>query len=387
MRYRNSIFAELLKPVSRRWFDATASRHRGDAYGKSFFSWDHLVTLIFAQLSGSQSLRGLEASWNANKHHHYHLGTTTITRSTVADGNARRPVAIFAETFTMLAGAADRVLKREGAEMVRLIDSSPIPLDQITSWSTWNGRIKGMKLHVVYDPSSQVPRLIDMTPATVNDISFGRALTIETGATYVFDKAYCSYAFWTQIDAAGATFVTRQKTNARFCCVRRRALDTVKGDGFTVLADAEVKLVSKGDSRLPIPMRRIAVKRDDGGTITLLTNDLERSATEVAQLYKTRWQIELLFRWIKQHLKLANFLGRSENAIRLQIVAAMIAYLLLRIAAKTHRITMLPIRFAELAGSMLFVRKPVALIDKPPETNPSKPSPRSSPNQMELCYA
>ena len=387
MHYRDSIFVGLLKPISRRWFQSVVDRHRGDAYDKTFFSWDHLVMLIFAQLSGVNSLRGLEAAWNANPHHHYHLGSAKVSRATLADANARRPAAILLETFAMLAASAGGKLRREGAEMVRLIDSTPIPLKQITDWSTWNGRIKGMKLHVAFDPSTQTPTHIDMTPATVNDISFASELEIERGVTYTFDKAYCSYALWTRIDAAGAKFVTRQKKNARVRMVRRRAVDEARGDGFQILGDAEVKLGSKGNAKLDVAMRRIRVKRDGGGTLVLLTNDLERSAIEIAQLYKGRWQIELLFRWIKQHLKLSKFLGRSENAVRLQIVAAMIAYLLLRIAAKANQIKMLPIRFAELAGSMLFVRKPIAKIDKPPEVNPSQSKPRCSPNQLELCYA
>src|SRR5450759_28781 len=108
------------------------------------------------------------------------------------------------------------------------------------------------------------------------------------------------------------------------------------GDGFRIIADADVMLASKGDSKLPIPLRRIKVKRDKGGTITLITNDLERTAVEIAALYKRRWQIELLFRWIKQHLNLRKFMGRNDNAIRLQIIAAMIAYLLLRLARRLN---------------------------------------------------
>ena len=106
-----------------------------DAYDKSFRSWDHLVALIFAQLSGVVSLRGLEAVWNAHAHHHYHLGTSKLVRSTLSDANARRPAAIFAETFAMLSSLADRILRREGSEMLRLMDATPIPLDQLVTWA------------------------------------------------------------------------------------------------------------------------------------------------------------------------------------------------------------------------------------------------------------
>jgi IS4 transposase len=387
MRYHDSIFGSLLKPISRRQFAATVERHDGDAYDKSFRSWDHLVTLIFAQLSGVDSLRGLKAAWNANSHHHYHLNVGPLARSTLSDASARRPVAIFAETFEMLSGLADRVLRREGAQMLRLIDATPIPLDELVTWAMWNGRTHGLKLHVVYDPAADQPRRIAITPATVNDVEVGQETPIEAGASYIFDKAYCSYAWWTRINEAGAFFVTRRKQNARYKLVRRRSLRRRKGDGFTIVDDAEVKLASKGNTKLTIPMRRVHVKRDDGARITLITNDLKRSAVEIAALYKMRWQIELLFRWIKQHLKIKKFLGRSQNAVCLQLIAAMIAYLLLRIAARESRITMPAIRFAELVTMRLFMRKHIAQIDKPPEVNPAKAQPRTSPDQLELCYA
>ena len=386
MQHCNSIFASLLKPIPRRWFKALVERHGGDDYDKSFRSWDHVVALIFAQFCGADSLRGLAAVWNAHSQHHYHLGTGTLARSTLADANARRPIAIFAETFDLLSGLADATLRREGSEMLRLLDATPIPLDEIVTWAEWNGRTRGLKLHVVYDPAADHPRRIEITPATLNDVEVGKTVPIEPGATYVFDKGYCDYAWWTRIDEAGAFFITRRKTNATYKVVRRRPLRKTRGDGFTILDDAEVKLATQGHAKLAIAMRRVRLKRDDGAVLTLITNDLKRPAVEIAALYKLRWQVELLFRWIKQHLKLRKFLGRSENAVRLQIVAAMIAYLLLRIAARQSRVIVPAIRFADLVSACLFARKPIAKIQRPPDVHPSKPSPRS-PNQLELAYA
>jgi len=386
MQYRNSIFERLLKPIPRRWFKATVERHDGDAYDKTFTSWDHLVALVFAQLSGANSLRGIEVVWNAHSHHHYHLGTGPLARSTLSDANARRPVAILAETFDMLSGLAGQALKREGSEMLRLIDATPIPLDEVVGWAESNGRTRGLKLHVVYDPKADHPQRIEITPSRVNDVLVGRAMPIERGATYVFDKAYCDYAWWTRIHQAGSYFVTRRKRNATFKVVRWRPLRKTKGDGFQITDDAEVKLTTQGKAKLAIPMRRIRLKRDDGTVLTLITNDLERPAVEIAALYKLRWQIELLFRWIKQHLKLRRFLGRSQNAIRLQVVAAMIAYLLLRIAARQSRAAIPAIRFVDLITGCLFARKSLAKIDRPPDVHPSKPTPHSL-NQLELAYA
>ena len=387
MRFRDSIFGRLLEPINRRQFQTAVDRLDGDAYDKSFKSWDHLVALIYAQLSGNDSLRAVVAGFNANSQHHYHLGTDKLSRSTLSDANARRPSGVFSQTFAALSAMAGRQVRREGMEMVRLIDASPIPLGKVCSWARWNGRIRGMKLHVVYDPNGDVPTCVEVTDANVNDVEIGRQTPIQPGTTYVFDKGYCRFDWWQKINDSKAFFVTRPKTTTRLRAVKRRSLRKRKGDGFQIVADDEVKLVSKGDSRLPIPMRRIKVKRENGGVITLLTNDLVRSAVDIAALYKNRWQIELLFRWIKQHLDIRKFLGNNGNAIRLQVLAAMIAYLLLRIAAATNCIKMLPLRLAELIGQLLFTRRTLATIDQPPPINPSRPKCRTSPNQMEFCYA
>jgi putative transposase len=386
MRFADSIFASLLKPIDRRLFQKIVDQHDGDAYDKSFKSWDHLVALIYAQLAGIDGLRALEAGFNANPQHHYHLGTGELSRSTLSDANARRPSGIFAQVFAMLSADADRQTRRQGAEMVRLIDASPIPLDKVCKWAKWNGRIRGMKLHVVYDPLADVPMCVEVTPANVNDVEIGRQVTIKAGATYVFDKGYCRFDWWKKINDCGALFVTRAKVSMRLRAIRHRSLRKRKADGFKILADDEVVLASKGDSRLPIPLRRIKIRRQNGGVITLLTNDLDRTAIEIAALYKSRWQIELLFRWIKQHLDIRRFLGVTDNAIRLQVLAAMIAYLLLRIAARVNCITMLPLRLVELVSQFLFTRRSLATITKPPPINASRRQQRV-PDQLELCYA
>jgi putative transposase len=386
MRFADSIFASLLKPIDRRLFQKIVDQHDGDAYDKSFKSWDHLVALIYAQLAGIDGLRALEAGFNANPQHHYHLGTGELSRSTLSDANARRPSGIFAQVFAMLSADADRQTRRQGAEMVRLIDASPIPLGKVCKWAKWNGRIRGMKLHVVYDPLADVPMCVEVTPANVNDVEIGRQVTIKAGATYVFDKGYCRFDWWKKINDCGALFVTRAKVSMRLRAIRHRSLRKRKADGFKILADDEVVLASKGDSRLPIPLRRIKIRRQNGGVITLLTNDLDRTAIEIAALYKSRWQIELLFRWIKQHLDIRRFLGVTDNAIRLQVLAAMIAYLLLRIAARVNCITMLPLRLVELVSQFLFTRRSLATITKPPPINASRRQQRV-PDQLELCYA
>lgn len=387
MRYRDSILGNLLKPVLRERFKGIVAVHHGDAYDKTFDSWDHLVTLVFAQLAPVDSLRGLVAAWNANAHHHYHLGCRAIARSTLSDANHRRPPAVFADTFAMLCGLASRSVRREGAAMLRLMDATPIPLHKLCGWAQWNGRTHGLKMHVTFDPLTGCLHRAVITPSTVNDIAVGRTQPLEAGAIYVFDKAFCDYRWWTRLHEAGAVFVTRPKRNVRYEIVGRRPVGTQSGDGFTILDDADIGLTTQGKARLSCPIRRVRIQRDDGTTLDVITNDQKRPAVEIAALYKARWEIELLFRWVKQHLKLTRFLGRSENAIRLQLLAAMIAYVLLVLARKASRSILSLLRFAELAGQCLFIRKPLAHLDKPPEVNPSRPKSQRHPDQLEIVYA
>ena len=160
-----------------------------------------------------------------------------------------------------------------------------------------------------------------------------------------------------------------------------------KGDRTeaSIISDTGVELASQQRTRLPIRLRRILLCREDGRVLTLLTNDLRRTAGQIAALYRQRWQIELLFRWIKQHLKIRTFLGRSENAVRVQIFAALIAYLLLRIAARDSRSTLPALRFADLVRTRLFERRPLARIDKP--SRPPSSAYRRATNQLAFAYA
>src|SRR5271170_7694471 len=245
MRFADSIFAGLLKPIDRRAFQKIVDQHDGDAYDKSFKSWDHLVALVYAQLAGIDGLRALEAGFNANPQHHYHLGTGELARSTLSDANARRPAEVFAQTFAMLSATADRQTRHEGSAMVELIDASPVPLGKVCKWAKWNGRIRGMKLHVVYDPLADVPHCVEITPANVNDVEIGRQTPIKAGTTYVFDKGYCRFDWWRKINDSGALFVTRAKVNMRLRAARHRTMRKRKGDGFKVVADDEVVLASK----------------------------------------------------------------------------------------------------------------------------------------------
>jgi putative transposase len=230
MRFTPSIFGKLLEPIKRRQFDTLVARHAGDVYVKSFASWNHLLALVYARFAAAVSLP-------AGKR----VGMPTVNiiticsgplvRSTLCDTNRRRAVGLFAETFSRVASRLDRHTRGDGAAMVKLIDATPIRLGKLCDWAKSNGRIRGLKVHVVFDPKADYPSILDITDANVNDAQVGRTITIEPGASSVFDKGYCHYGWWTAIAGKGAVFITRPKTNRRLEIVGERPIARAQGDG------------------------------------------------------------------------------------------------------------------------------------------------------------
>jgi len=210
----------------------------------------------------------------------------------------------------------------------------------------------------------------------------GRRQPIEPGGTYVFDKAYVDYAWWRQLHDAGCGFVTRPKSNVRLCRLALRPVSEHDRQQAGIESDWIVDLDSQQRARLPILLRCIILRREDGRLLTILSNDIGRPAAEIAALYRKRWQIELLFRWIKQHLKIRRFLGRSENAIRLQNFCR-------DDRLPAHCRPQQPVEPArpalcDLVRTRLFERRPVATIDKPPDAAPLHPNVQ---NQLGFAYA
>lgn len=219
--------------------------------------------------------------------------------------------------------------------MVRLIDSTTIDLNlNQYSWARFRSTKAGIKLHTVYDPNAQIPTFFALTEAKVNDRRAATELPLLDGATYVFDRAYNDYGWYYQLEQRNIRFVGRMKKNAQF-----EVLANLATDDEAVLDDQHIRLNSnKARQACPIVLRRIRYRRkEDQKVLVFLSNDLDSPAEEIAALYKQRWQIELFFKWIKQNLKIKHFIGTSENAVRIQVLVAMIAYLLLRLAQlQTH---------------------------------------------------
>ena len=344
--YSITTFSELMKGLPRGAFDKLVRKHNADKYCKKFRHWDHLVSMTYAQLSGASGLKHLSETFNAQAAHHYHLGTREIARSTVADANERRSSAVFSETVTWLMSQVSNSFCKDREELKYLLDSTSITLKgrEFERWTADNKtrNTQGIKLHVLLDSRSSSPAWIEFSAANVNDVELVDAVPLQQGALYVFDKGYCDYNWWQRIDDAGGRFVTRFKKNAALITLEERDVPLAVRD--SVLHDRIVQFKRKfpGGSRVnryTQPLRYLTVVRPDKATpLILATNDFESSAAEIARCYKDRWEVELFFKWIKQHLKIKKFYGRTENAVRLQILTALISYLLVALYKQRHAI-------------------------------------------------
>lgn len=356
--YSISRFQQVLKAVPQGAFERIVERHDGDRYVKRFRCRDQLVAMLYVQLAGAQSLRELEAGFNGQRRHHYHLGIAAVARSTLSDANEKRNPLIYAELLKVLIEQAGRALRRERSELLYLLDSTTVPLpprcsQELRGHTSRHGN-HGMKLHVQFEAGSATVQSASITKARVNDITEGEKVPIEAGATYVFDKGYCAYNWWHSIDQKGALFVTRFKCDAALVFERERRANRREG----ILRDSIVAFAlrtPRGGHRNSYsrPLRRIEVERPDKAPLVLATNDLVSPAQEIAQLYKERWAIELLFKWVKQHLQIRRFVGRNENAMRIQLLTALIAYMLVLLVKKaTHFKGSLWMLLAELRHSL-----------------------------------
>jgi len=386
LKHSNTVFHQLLKYLPRHRFQEAVDRHQGDRRIRSMSCWDQLTALLFGQLTGSRSLRDLVTGFNSKSAHHYHLGTRTVRRSSLSDANSHRPTAVFQETFFyLLEQVRNKLPKCDASEMVRLIDSSTIDLNlNQFEWADFRSTKAGIKLHTVYDPNAEIPVYFAMTNAKVNDRKALHQLPMMAGMTYVVDRAYNDYAWYYTLTQQGSVFVGRMKKNALY-----EVLETKPAMSEGILSDEVIQLSSrKAKKACPTPMRRIKFcRKDDGKILEFITNDMQRSAQEIADLYKQRWQIELFFKWIKQNLKVKTFIGRSENAVMIQVLVALITYLLLKLAQLGCHSKMGLQSIVRLIGINLTSRRSlIALLQPDPGLNSSHKN-EDCPQQFGLIYA
>jgi len=367
VRHHNTVFHSVLKHVPWHRFDALVDEHGADDRVRRLPTKSQFIALLYGQLSGSVSLRQIVTGLSSHEARLYHLGAEPVRRSTLSDANTLRPAAVFAELLSIMMKQVHRGLRRKLAETTYLIDATSVRLNGYSAdWARFSTEFSGAKVHVIYDADADCPIYAGVSAAKVNDITVAQQMPIEPGATYVFDLGYYDYAWWAELDALGCRIVTRFKSNTSLDVLEELPV----AEGSNILSDRIGILPARQASRRQNPMqqavREVRVTTDAGKVLRILSNDLDASAQEIADLYRRRWAIELFFRWVKQTLKITRFVGTTENAVRIQIAVALIAFLLLRLAQTAQQAVKSPIIFARLVCANLMHRRPIDDLLRPP---------------------
>jgi hypothetical protein len=368
----NSVFHSLLKLFPWDECERAIERHGAKNCARGFSYRSHLVAMLYAQFAGAASLREIEAGLSSHANRLYHLGAIPARRATLAEANSNRPAEIFADLLGGMIRHVHRRLRQAMDGLTLLIDSTGMALNRLSDdWARFSAEVCGAKLHVIYDPDADCPVYTAVSAANVNDITAAKAMPIVPKATYVYDLGYYDYAWWAELDAAECRFVTRLKKNTKLTVTGARAV----AEGGDILCDQVGYLPARQAKSRRNPFTKkvceVQVRIPTGKVLSILTNDLTASAQEIADLYKRRWAIELFFRWVKQVLKIRHFLGTSENAVRIQIAVALLAFLLLRMAQQTQKAVRSPLLFARLIKANLMHLRGLGQLHKPP----GKPAP------------
>ena len=362
MRHQNSVLHDLVNHIPWATFDSLVAQHGTDARVRKLRSKDHLIALLYGQLGGAKSIRDITAGLESHSARLYHLGARPVARSTLADANASRSYKVFAGLFAAMVQQGGRAMRRSMGEAVHLIDSTTVSLSALSAdWARFSPNTCGAKLHLVLDPDADRPVHAEITPCRTNDITAAQAMPITPGVTYVFDLGYYDFTWWAKLDAAGCRIVTRLKANTPLADVTELELpENVRAQG-AILSDRighlPARLMHSRRNPFQDPVREVRVRLESGKVLRIMSNDLDASAQEIADLYKRRWAIELFFRWVKQTLRINHFLGTSENAVRIQLIVALIAHMLLRLAQATQTAVQSPLTFARLVRANLMHRR------------------------------
>jgi len=367
MPHHNTVFRDILKLVPWHRFEALVDQYDADARVRRLPTKVQFMALLYGQLSGASGLREIVTGLSSHEARLYHLGAAPVRRSTFSDANANRPFAVFSDLLALMMKQAHRSLRRTMAEAVYLIDATRLPLNgHSADWAQFSTNVCGAKAHVIYDADADRPIYAAVTAANVNDITAAHRMPIEPGATYVFDLGYYDYLWWAALNTAGCRIVTRFKANTPLHVVEELAV----ADGSDVLSDRIGFLPARqaGSRRNPMQdaVREVRIMTSTGKVLRILSNDLDAPAREIADLYRRRWAIELFFRWVKQTLKITRFVGTSENAVRIQIAVALIAFLLLRMAQTAQKTIRSPLVFARLIRANLMHRRSINTLLEPP---------------------
>ncbi len=367
MNIGRTVFSQLMDYIPQHTFRHLVRKYKGDRRVRTFTCWEQFLSMAFAQLTYREGLRDIDACLSSLGPKLYHSGfRSRVPRSTLSDANERRPWQIYHDLALVLIQRA-RILYRDDKLLHELqsalyaLDSTIIDLClSLFPWahaSVYQKTNAAIKLHTLLDIQAQLPVFVKVTAANVHDVRILDELIIEAGAYYVMDRAYTDFARLKRIDDAGAFFVIRAKKNVHCHRVYSHPVDKSKG----VIADQTIAFDRYyAQHQYPDHLRRIHYfDAEHQRTLIFLTNNFLLDAFTIAELYRSRWQIELFFKWIKQHLRIKSFYGTSPNAVRTQIWIAVTMYILIAIVKKELRLDLSLYTILQILSITLFEKTPI----------------------------
>lgn len=362
MNTGQTVFRQLLQFFPRHEFNSCVSRYHGEYRTRGFSTFDQFLCLAYGQLASRESLRDIETCLNSHRDKLYHIGFRgKVARSTLADANERRDWRIFQDFGQILISTAQRLYQDEPLAIelrqpLFAFDSTTIDLClSVFPWAEFRRTKAAVKMHTQIDLRGPIPTFVAVTPGKVHDVKMLDAMPVIGEAIYTMDRGYVDFARLYAIHQQGAFFVVRAKENLRY--QRRYSLPKDKEAG--IRADQVITLVThKSKMGYPEPLRRVSyVDKERNKRLVFLTNNFEIAAPTVAAIYKQRWQVELFFKWIKQHLRIKAFLGTSPNAVKSQIWVALCVYLLVAITKKRLQVPCTLYTFLQILEVNLFEKK------------------------------
>ena len=373
MHHGKLVFAQLMAHLPLTTFRRCVAAHRGEHKVQDFSCLDQFLAMAFAQLTWRESLRDIEINLRAQAHRLYHLGfrCRLISRNTLANANSVRPWQIYADFAQRLIATArpmyaDEPLGVDLKATVYALDSTTIDLClSVFTWAPFRAQKAAIKLHTLLDLHGNIPSFIHVSDGKMHDVNALDLIDFETGAFYLFDRGYIDFARLFTITQAQAFFVTRAKSNMKF---KRRYSQPVDRMGTSILCDQTGVLTGfYAKTDYPSVLRRIVVREPETGErVVFLTNNFSLSAPLIAALYRQRWQVELFFKWIKQHLRIKRFFGYSENAVKTQIWIAVATYVLIAILKKRAALPHSLYEILQILSLNMFETTPINQLLTPP---------------------
>jgi hypothetical protein len=358
------LFAQLMDFLPKRDFDRCVRKYRGNYRTRQFSCFDQFLCMTFAQLTYRTSLRDIEICLNSLKPKLYHVGIRgQVARNTLAQANQKRDWRIYGDFAAILIAHARKLyaadsLSVELEQAVYAFDSTTIDLClALFPWAHFRRRKGAVKLHTLIDLRGNIPCFVHVSTGKMPDVKALDLLVLEPGAFYAMDRGYIDFARLYVFQTNMAFFVTRAKKNLQFRCRAKRTVDKQTG----LRCDQTIRLTGvKTANEYPVPLRRIKyVDPDTGKRLVFLTNNFVLDALTIAKLYKCRWQVELFFKWIKQHLRIKAFYGTSENAVKTQVWIAISVYVLVAIVKKELKLERSLNEILQVLSVGLFEKTPI----------------------------